>query len=91
MSNTEMSSKVKELRQLKRMADELTAEIEALTDSIKAEMTAQGVDTLTGTDYKVMWKSVTGSRLDGKALKAAMPDLYERFTTPTQQRRFTLA
>ena len=36
MSNTEIQSKVNELRELRRMADELTAEIESIQDAIKA-------------------------------------------------------
>ena len=61
MSMNEMESKVKELRELRRMAEELQAEIDGLTDSIKAEMTARDVDTMTGSDWKVTWKPVTAS------------------------------
>ena len=50
MSISELDMKVKELRELKRMADELAGEIEALQDGIKAHMTEQDTDTLTGTD-----------------------------------------
>ena len=39
MSNTEIQSKVNELRELRRMADELAAEIERIQDAIKAHMT----------------------------------------------------
>ena len=52
MSNTEIQSKVNELRELRRMADELTAEIENIQDAIKAHMTAIDADTLTGTAFK---------------------------------------
>lgn len=34
-------------------------------------------------EYKITWKSVTSSRLDSKALKAAAPELVERFTKTT--------
>lgn len=71
MSINEMDSKVKELRELRRMAEELAAEI----DSIKAHMDAQGVGTINGTDWKVTYKAVTSSRLDTAALKKALPDL----------------
>ena len=37
MSINEMDSKIKELRELRRMADELAAEMEAIQDSIKEE------------------------------------------------------
>lgn len=91
MSTIELNSKVKELRELRRMADELTAEIEALTDTIKAEMTARNVDTLTGDDWKATWKTVTATRLDTTALKKALPDVAERFTKATTSRRFCVA
>ena len=55
MSINEMDSKVKELRELRRMADELTAEIDSIQDAIKAHMDAEGVDTINGTDWKVTY------------------------------------
>lgn len=90
MSRSELASKVKELRELRRMADELNAEIEAIQGAIKAQMAQERVDTLTGDDYRVTWKNVVSSRFDGKAFKAAMPDLYARFTCQTETRRFVL-
>lgn len=91
MSNTEIQGKVNELRELRRMADELAAEIEAAQNAIKAHMTAIDADTLTGVDYKITWKSVTSSRFDSTAFKKAMPELAERFTRSTTSRRFVVA
>lgn len=54
MSINEMDSKIKALRELRRMADELAAEIESITDSIKASMDVQGVDTINGTEKKAL-------------------------------------
>ena len=91
MGTMELDSKVKELRELRRMADELQSEIDSLQDAIKAEMTAREVDTITGNDYKITWKSITSTRLDTAALKKALPDVVERFTKTTTSRRFTVA
>lgn len=91
MSINEMDNKIKELRELRRMADELTAEMESVTDSIKRHMDAEGVDTLNGTDWKVTYKAVTSSRLDTTALKKALPDLTAQFTKTTTARRFCIA
>ena len=71
MSNTEIQSKVNELRELRRMADELTAEIESIQDAIKAHMTAIDADTLAGADYKITWKTVTSSRFDSTGCSAS--------------------
>ena len=91
MGTMKLDSKVKELRELRRMADELQSEIDSLQDAIKAEMTAREVDTITGNDYKITWKSITSTRLDTAALKKALPDVVERFTKTTTSRRFTVA
>ena len=91
MGTIELSSKVRELRELKRMADELQQEIDGLTDQIKAVMTERNTDTLTGDDYKITWKAVTSSRLDTAALKKALPQVAEQFTKTSTSRRFVLA
>ena len=91
MSINELDMKVKELRELRRMAEELQAEIDAAQDAIKAHMDSQGVDTLAGTDWKVTWKPVTSSRLDTAALRAALPEVAERFTRNSTTRRFCVA
>jgi len=54
-------------------------------------MTAREVDTLTGVDWKVTWKTVKSSRLDSKALKAAFPDVYGQFCKTSTSQRFVLA
>jgi|GEM_PF-175434 len=91
MSAKEMSNKVQELRELKRMQEELQAEIDAVQDAIKAEMAAQNVDTLTGADYKITWKEVVSSRLDTTALKKALPEVAARFMKQSSAKRFVLA
>ena len=91
MGTFELDSKIKELRELRRMADELQAEIDEITDTIKAEMTARNVDTLTGADWKATWKAVTSNRLDSTALKKELPDIAARYTKASVSRRFTLA
>ena len=91
MSINEMDSKIKELRELRRMADELAAEIETIQDSIKAHMDAAGVDTISGTDWRVTYKAVTSSRIDTAALKKALPDVVDRFSKTTTARRFCIA
>ena len=91
MGTIELDSKVKELRELRRMAEELAAEMEAITDSIKAEMTRRNVEELAGTDWKASYKAVSSTRLDTAALKKALPEIAERFSRSSSTRRFVLA
>lgn len=89
MSNTELTSKIKELRELQALIEEAQAEAEAIRDLLKAHMGEQ--EELRAGEYKVTWKTVTSSRLDSKALKAALPEVAARFTTQTTTRRFVVA
>ena len=73
------------------MVESLNGEIEAIQTRIKEEMTTRGVDTLSGDDYRITWKQVLTNRLDSKALKAAMPDLYGRFCKECASKRFVLS
>ena len=91
MSAIEISCMVKELRRLNKMVESLNGEIEAIQTRIKEEMTTRGVDTLSGDDYRITWKQVLINRLDSKALKAAMPDLYRRFCKECASKRFVLS
>lgn len=63
MSMNELQNKVDELRELRRMADELAAEIAATEDELKAYMTANNADELHGPSFKITWKPITSSRL----------------------------
>lgn len=87
MSSYELESRIRELRQLQSLIEE--AEAEAIKDTIKAHM--GDAQELRAGEYKVTWKPVTSSRLDSKALKAAAPELVERFTKTVTSRRFCVA
>ena len=91
MTNQEMLKKVRELKELKAMADELSAEITAIEDTIKAEMTAQGVDEMTVDVFKVRYKTVISSRFDSKSFKATHSELYGQYCKQTESKRFSIA
>ncbi len=88
MSNPNMESKVKELMELKRMKEELEAEITSMEDEIKAVMGEE--ETLLAGAFKVSWKTFTSSRLDSTALKKALPEIASQFTKQTTARRFSI-
>ena len=91
MSTQELTRKVRELKELEAMAEELAAEIEALKDGIKAEMTAREVEEMAVAVYKVRWVTVASRRIDTQARKKAMPELAQQFTRTTETRRFSVA
>lgn len=91
MSQNEIITTVEELQQLRRMQEDLEAEITTIQNRIKAHMDASGVDQMTAGAFKVSYKPVTSSRVDTAALKKALPELAQQFTRTTTTRRFTVA
>lgn len=82
---------VDQIRELQRMREEIDAEITALQDQIKADMTEEGTDTFTGVDYKITWKAATRATIDSKALKHDLPEVAAQYTKVTEYRRFLIA
>lgn len=91
MNKVEMIKKVTELKELKVMAEELQAEITAIEDSIKAEMTEQNVNELQVGIFKVRWTPVTSNRFDSKAFQKKYADLYSQFVKVITTKRFSIA
>ena len=88
MSNPNMEAKVHELMELKRLKEEVEAEIAAAEDAIKAVMGEE--ELLLAGSYKVSWKTFTSSRIDTTALKKALPDVAAAYTKTTTARRFSI-
>lgn len=91
MDKKELISKVRELKELKQMADELAAEIASIEDELKAEMLAQNTEEMTIDVFKLRYKTVVSSRFDSKAFKATHEELYKQYSKPTESRRFTIS
>ena len=91
MSTSEITSKVRELKELKAMLEEIEAEIATIEDEIKAEMTARNTEEMSVDVYKVRWTKVTSSRFDTSAFKKTNAELYSQYTKQTETRRFSVA
>ena len=91
MATNEIISKLNELSELRRMADELNAEIEAIQDAIKAHMTEADTDTITAGAFKVTWKAVTSTRIDTNALRKDLPEIWQEYGKTTTSRRFSVS
>lgn len=90
MATNELISKLNELTELRRMAEELNAEIEGIQDAIKAHMTEANTDTITAGAFKVTWKSVASIRIDTAALRKDLPEIWQEYGKTTTTRRFSV-
>lgn len=89
MSNHELESKIRELRQLQALIEEAEQEAETIKDAIKAHMGDS--EELRAGEYRVTWRAVKSARIDASALRKALPDVAEAFTRETTVRRFCVA
>lgn len=88
MSTKELESTLRDMQELKRMREELDAEITALEDAVKGEM-GEREQLIVGA-FKVTWKEVSSSRIDTTAFKKALPDVAAQFMRKTVTRRFAV-
>lgn len=88
MTNQEMTARVQELQELKRMQEELNAEIESLQDAIKSAMGDN--EMIIAGAWKVTYKAVTTTRIDTTALKKDRPDIAAQYSKTSTSRRFTV-
>ncbi|MBD5111490.1 MAG: hypothetical protein HDT42_03005 [Ruminococcaceae bacterium] len=75
MNKDELISKVRELKELRQMADELAAEIESLSDEIKSVMVAENKTEMIVDCFKVRYTSVTTTALTPPQSSANAPKL----------------
>lgn len=88
MTIKEMETKARELRELKRFADQIQDEIDTLQDALKAAMGDQ--EQVVCGEYKITYKPMESARIDTKALKKALPEVAEQFTKITATKRFSV-
>ena len=86
-----MINKVRELKELKAMAEELAAEISTIEDLLKAEMVERGTEEITVDVFKVRYTTVTSNRIDTTAIKKEMPEIAAKYTKQSITKRFSVA
>ena len=85
-----LESKVKEYKELKRMAEEAQAVADAIADELKAEMTTLQLTAAIVGEYKLSYTDATRSTLDKKRLEADLGCLKD-YTKNTEYKIFRVA
>lgn len=84
--NTTITKKVEELMELRKLAEDLQNQMDALTDDIKAFMGTE--ETMMAGSYKVTWKETVSRRVDTTALKKVLGDALDEYTKTIVTRPF---
>ena len=91
MTEGMMENRVKKLKALESQIAELQEQADAIKSELKADLEEKGVDELKTKNFIIRWKEIISNRLDGKALKAALPEIYSQYCRTSASRRFTVA
>ena len=91
MTKKEIIAQIELMNEWERVIEEAKAEVEAIKDSIKAEMADRDLDELEAGSYIVRYKTVATSRFDSTAFKETYEDLYKAFLKQSTSRRFSIS
>lgn len=91
MTEKMIENRVKKLQAIEAQQKEFEAQADAIRAELKADLETKGVEELRTPNFILRWKEIITARLDGKALKAALPDVYGQFCKASVSRRFTIA
>ena len=76
-ANDSIISKVEELMDLRKLAEELQNQMDAITDEIKAYMGDE--ETMVAGSWKVTYRETVSKRIDSKALKQVLGDALDDY------------
>ena len=85
-ANDSIISKVEELMDLRKLAEELQNQMDTITDEIKAYMGDE--ETMMAGSWKVTYKETVSRRVDTTALKKVLGDALDEYTKTITTRPF---
>ena len=91
MGERALQNRIRKLKELEAQQKALEEEAEKIRQEIKADMEEKQVEEMQAGSFVIRWKTIFSSRLDSKALKAALPEIYSQYCKSTSSRRFTVA
>ena len=91
MGERALQNRVMKLKEIEAQQKALEEQAEKIRQEIKADMETKQVEEIIAGSFVIRWKTIFSSRLDGKALKAALPEIYSQYCKVTSSRRFTVA
>ena len=90
MTKVEMIEKIEALKEWEELMEEAKVEVEAIRDSLKAEMMERETEELIVGSYIIRWTSILSNRFDTTGFKKMYGDLYKAFTKQSASRRFSI-
>lgn len=90
MGERTLQNRIMKLCEIEAQQKALEEQAEQIRREIKADMEEKQVDEMQAGSFIIRWKTILSSKLDGKALKAALPEIYGQYCKASASRRFTI-
>ena len=91
MSTMNIISQIEALNEWEEIMEQAKAEVEAIKDTLKAEMLARDTEELEAGQYIIRWTNVTTNRCDSANFKKNLPDLYKAYLKQSISKRFSIS
>lgn len=91
MTDKQLNNRIAKLQSIEARMKELEDAAEKIRTEIKADLEAKGEDEHNTGSFIIRWKEIISRRLDSKALKAALPDVFTAYSKESSTRRFSIA
>ena len=90
MGERALQNRIMKLKELEAQRERIEKEAEKIRQEIKEDMEEKQVEEMVAGAYIIRWKTVVSSRLDSKALKLALPEIYKQYCRAGESRRFSI-
>ena len=90
MTDRQINNRIARLQDIEAQLKELEVQAETIRDELKADLESKGEDEHNTGSFVIRWKEIVTRRLDSKALKAALPDVFAAYSRESISRRFTI-
>ena len=90
MGERALQNRIMKLKELEAQRERIEKEAEKIRQEIKEDMEEKQVEEMAAGAYIIRWKTVVSSRLDSKALKLALPEIYGQYCRTGESRRFSI-
>jgi len=91
MGTNELTARIKEYREYKRMAEEMLQLADSIADELKALMTEAGESKMIVGEYKLSYTDVSRTDIDRKRLKEEEEAIFEKYSYSTTYKRFLVS
>lgn len=91
MTERMTENRIKKLSALEEQIAQLQEQADTIKGELKADLEENGIEELKTKNFLIRWKEIISNRLDSKALKEALPEIYNQYCKPISSRRFMVA